>query len=54
LTSIGSGLEKVIEQNLEAPRIIDLIYTRDIYIPLIAFAVMIIITIIARKIFYKK
>ena len=54
LTSIGSGLEKVIEQNLEAPRIIDLIYTRDIYIPLIAFAVLIIITIIARKIFYKK
>ena len=54
LTSIGSGLEKVIEQNLEAPRIIDLIYTRDIYIPLIAFAVLIIITIIAKKIFYKK
>ena len=54
LTSIGSGLEKVIEQNLEAPRIIDLIYTRDIYIPLIAFAVLIIITIIAKKIFYEK
>ena len=53
LVSIGSGLEKVIEQNLEAPRIIDLIYSPDIYIPMIAFAALIIITIIARKIFYK-
>ena len=53
VVSIGSGLEKVIEENLEAPRIIDLIYSPDIYIPMLAFAVLIIITIIARKIFYK-
>ena len=54
VVSIGSGLEKIIEQNLEAPRIIDLIYSPDIYIPMIAFAALIIITIITRKIFYKK
>jgi uncharacterized membrane protein YdjX (TVP38/TMEM64 family) len=54
LVSIGSGLEKIIEQNLEAPRIIDLIYSPDIYIPLLAFMVLIIITIVAKKIFYKK
>jgi len=48
------GLKKIIEQNLEAPRIIDLIYSPDIYIPMIAFAALIIITIITRKIFYKK
>jgi uncharacterized membrane protein YdjX (TVP38/TMEM64 family) len=54
IVSIGSGLEKVIDQNLEAPRIIDLIYSPDIYIPILAFVVLIIITIIARKIFYKK
>ena len=53
LSSIGSGLEKVIEQNLEAPKIIDLIYSPDIYVPICAFAVLIIITIITRKIFYK-
>ena len=53
LSSIGSGLEKVIEQNLEAPKIIDLIYSPDIYVPICAFAVLIIITIIAKKIFYK-
>jgi uncharacterized membrane protein YdjX (TVP38/TMEM64 family) len=54
LVSIGSGLEKIIEQNLEAPRIIDLIYSPDIYIPMIAFVTLLIIAIIARKIFYKK
>ena len=54
VVSIGSGLEKIIEQNLEAPRIIDLIYSPDIYIPMIAFAALIIVAIIARKIFYKK
>jgi uncharacterized membrane protein YdjX (TVP38/TMEM64 family) len=53
VVSIGSGLEKIIEQNLEAPRIIDLIYSPDIYIPMLAFAALITITIIAKKIFYK-
>jgi len=54
IVSIGSGLEKIIEKNSKAPRIIDLIYSPDIYIPLFAFMVLIIITIIAKKIFYKK
>ena len=53
VVSIGSGLEKIIEQNLEAPRIIDLIYSPDIYTPMLAFAVLVIITIIAKKLFYK-
>ena len=54
VVSIGSGLEKIIKQNLEAPRVIDLIYSPDIYIPMVAFVTLIIITIIAKKIFYKK
>ena len=54
VVSIGSGIEKIIDQNLESPRIIDLIYSPDIYIPMLTFAGLIIITIIARVIFYKK
>jgi uncharacterized membrane protein YdjX (TVP38/TMEM64 family) len=54
LFSIGSGLEKIINQNLEAPKLLEIIYSPDIYIPIIAFAALIIITIITRKIFYKK
>ena len=53
IVSIGSGLEKIIDQNIEAPKIVDLLYTPDIYIPILAFAVLVIITIIAKKLFYK-
>ena len=53
IVSLGSGIEKVIEKNLEAPTIKDIIYSPDIYIPIFAFAVLIILTIVARKIFYK-
>ena len=54
VVSIGSGLEKIIEQNLETPRIIDLIYSPDIYIPMLLFMVLIVVSIIAKKTFYKK
>ena len=54
VVSIGSGLEKIIDQNLETPRIRDIIYSADIYLPVLAFIGFIICTILARKIFYKK
>jgi uncharacterized membrane protein YdjX (TVP38/TMEM64 family) len=54
ICSIGSGLEKIIDQNLEAPKIIDLVYTPDIYIPLLSFIFLLILTIFIRKIFYRK
>jgi uncharacterized membrane protein YdjX (TVP38/TMEM64 family) len=53
IVSIGSGLEKIIQQNLKAPNIMDLIYSPDIYMPMLAFAGLVVLTIIARKIFYK-
>ena len=53
ICSIGSGLEKIIEKNLEPPRIMDLIISPDIYIPLIVFGCLIILTIFLRKLFYK-
>ena len=51
--SIGSGLEKIIDENIEAPSIIDLLSTKDIYIPIIIFFILIIFSIIVRKFFYK-
>jgi uncharacterized membrane protein YdjX (TVP38/TMEM64 family) len=51
--SIGSGLEEIIDQNLNAPSVIDLITSPSIYIPLIAFFGLLIITIFFRKFFYK-
>ena len=52
--SIGSGLEKVIEQNSTAPSVIDLLATKEVYIPLIIFAFLLIFSFLVRKIFYKK
>ena len=54
VTSIASGLEKIIDENIEAPGILDVITTPDIYIPLIVFAGLLILAIFIRKIFYKK
>ena len=51
--SIGSGLEKIIDQNLEVPSITDVIFSADIYVPIIAFFGLILITIFLRKLFYK-
>ena len=49
ITSIGSGLEKIIDKNLEAPSVLDIIFSPDIYIPLLAFFSLILISIFLRK-----
>ena len=54
VVSIGTGLEKVIDQNTEVPSITDLIFLPDIYIPVLAFLGLVLITIFLRKLFYKK
>ena len=51
--SIGSGLEKVIEQNSEIPGITDIIFSTDIYLPILAFFGLIVLSVILRKFFYK-
>ena len=53
VVSIGSGLEKIINQNKKVPSIADIIFLPDIYIPIFAFFVLILITITIRKFFYK-
>jgi uncharacterized membrane protein YdjX (TVP38/TMEM64 family) len=54
IVSIGSGLENIIEKNLETPKLKDLIASKEIYIPLLIFLFLVLITILARKKFYKK
>ena len=52
--SIGSGLEKVIDQNTEIPSFTYIIFLPDIYIPILAFFCLVIITIFLRNLLYKK
>ena len=54
VVSIGSGLETVINQNLKPPGIIDIISSPNIYLPLVVFIILVIISIFLRKMFYKK
>ena len=51
--SIGSGIEKIIDQNSKIPKITDVIFSPDIYIPISAFFGLILFTIFLKKIFYK-
>ena len=51
--SIGSGLEKIIDQNSELPKITEIIFSPEIYIPILAFFSLVLTTIFLRKSFYK-
>ena len=53
MVSIGNGLEKVIDQNSEIPLITDIIFSPELYIPLLAFFSLVFISIVLRKLFYK-
>ena len=53
VVSIGEGLEKIIDENSEVPKIMDVIFSPDIYTPILAFFGLILMTIFLRKIFYK-
>tara|TARA_B100000287_G_C20366705_1_gene676080 strand:- start:43 stop:762 length:720 start_codon:yes stop_codon:yes gene_type:complete len=54
ICSIGNGLEKIIDQNLNPPGIIDIIFFPDIYIPLIIFIILVAVLFFFRKKFYKE
>ena len=51
--SIGSGLEKIIDQNSELPKFSEVIFSPEIYIPILAFFSLVLTTIFLRKSFYK-
>jgi len=52
-TSLGSGIEKIINQNEKLPTFFDILSTKDIYYPLLAFILLIIISIFIKKKIYK-
>ncbi len=54
ICSIGAGLEKIINENLEPPSFKHLISSSEIYLPLLFFIGLVLGTIILRKLFYKK
>lgn len=53
MVSIGSGLEKIIKTNNSPPSFFEIIASKDIYLPLIAFIAIVVIGIFLKKKFYK-
>ena len=53
MVSIGSGLEKIIKTNNSPPSFFEIIASKDIYLPLIAFIGIVVISIFLKKKFYK-
>jgi len=49
ISSLGSGLEKIIRINDEPPLFIETITSQEIYIPIIAFTIIIIVTFFLKK-----
>ena len=54
VVSIGDGLENIIEDNIKVPKLSDIVFSQEIYIPILAFFGLVLITIFLRKLFYKK
>ena len=50
--SLGSGLNEIIQKNIEAPSIIELIFSPEIFIPIIALIILLVVGIVAKNIFY--
>ena len=50
--SLGSGLNEIIQKNFEAPSLLELLFSPEVYIPILAFCILLIIGIIIKNIFY--
>ena len=53
MTSLGSGIEKIIKNNDSAPSVFELLTSSEIYLPILGFIFLIILTFIIKKIIYK-
>ena len=53
MCAIGSGIESIIQKNID-PSIFEMIQTREIYLPIIGFFLIIIFSIVLRRLYFKK
>jgi len=54
MVSLGSGIEKIISQNESMPTFTDLIYSKEIYLPVLFFIIILLVAILLKNYFYKK
>ena len=51
--SLGAGLNEIIQKNIDAPSLIELLFSPEIYIPIAALTILLIAGIFIKNIFYK-
>jgi len=52
--SLGAGLSKMLEENSEVPSVLELIFSPDIYLPIMGIVILVIIGFLLKKNFYTK
>ena len=52
--SLGAGLSKILEENSEVPSVLELIFSPDIYLPILGIIFLVIIGFLLKKNFYTK
>jgi uncharacterized membrane protein YdjX (TVP38/TMEM64 family) len=53
MVSLGGGIESILIQNEAAPSLISLLFSKEIYIPILGFIFLLIVTVICRRRFFK-
>ena len=54
LVSMGSGIEKIISNNLDKPSFYQILGSPDIYYPITAFIIIFLLSLFVKKFIYKK
>ena len=52
--SLGAGLSKILDENSEVPSILELVFSPDIYLPILGIVILVIIGLLLKKNFYLK
>tara|TARA_Y100000590_G_scaffold331558_1_gene376752 strand:+ start:1054 stop:1773 length:720 start_codon:yes stop_codon:yes gene_type:complete len=53
IASLGSGIDKVIKNNENIPNMLELLFSQEIYMPIIGFIFLVLITFVLKKIFFR-
>ena len=52
--SLGAGLSNILKENSEVPSVLELIFSPDIYLPILGIVILVIIGLLLKKKFYAK
>ena len=52
--ALGAGMNQIIQKNIKIPSLTDFLFSAEIYTPILAFIILLIIGIICKNIFYRK